>query len=210
MNRFIEQCQADIEWRTFEIALLKKSTAMQSISKEIREVLLKYSIPALYAIWEGYVVTTFSQYVRIINEEKIPVRRIDTRIKAYHSFRELNLASPPSNAAKKESLVERMQLHFDGFVHLSANVTTNSNVDYDSLSSIMHRYGVTPVSEEKYKDRLSKFLNIRNKIAHGNNSVCVTGDHLTEFSSLINELMGDILDILSDHIENKKYMARNQ
>ena len=208
MNRFEEQCQADIEWRIAEIALLKKSTAMPSISDEMRKILLKYSIPALYALWEGFVTYIFSEYVKVINAENISMQTIDIRIKTYHSFCELNLASPPHDVAKKESLIERMQRHFDNNVKLSVDIATGSNVDYASLSAIMHRYGVTPLQENKYKGRLSKFLNFRNKIAHGNNSICVSSENLNEFSLLISELMDDILITLNDHIKNRRYIVQ--
>ena len=77
MSRFAEQCQADIEWRVSEISLLKKSTVMQSISPEMRKILLKYSVPALYAIWEGFITSIFSEYVKIINNENISIKKID-------------------------------------------------------------------------------------------------------------------------------------
>lgn len=208
MSRFAELCQADISWRTSEIALLKKSTAMPSISEEMRGVLLKYSVPALYALWEGFVTYIFSEYVKVINAENISAKELDIRIKTYHSFCELNLASPPRDSAKKEILVDRMQQHFDNIVKLSTDIATDSNVDYASLSAIMHRYGIAPLPEDKYKNRLSKFLNFRNKIAHGNNSISVDDTRLNEFSTLVSELMDDVLITLDDNVVNKKYIAQ--
>ena len=207
MSRFAEQCQADIDWRTSEIALLKKSTAMPSISEEMRGMLLKYSVPALYALWEGFVTYIFSEYVKVINAENVSIKEIDIRIKTYHSFCELNLASPPQNTEKKEVLVDRMQRHFDDIVKLSTDIATDSNVDYASLSAIMHRYGIAPLSEDKYKSRLSRFLNFRCKIAHGNKSISVDDARLNEFSTLVSELMDDVLITLEDHVVNKRYIA---
>ena len=208
MSRFAELCQADIDWRTAEIALLKKSTAMPSISEEMRGILLKYSVPALYALWEGFVTYIFSEYVKVINAENIPIQTIDPKIKTYHSFCELNLASPPSDFSKKEALVKKMQEHFASNVRLSTDIATKSNVDYASLSAIMQRYGVSPLSEDKFKGRLSKFLNFRNKIAHGNNSIIMDDSKLNEFSVLVSELMDEIFITLNDCVENKRYIVQ--
>ena len=208
MSRFAEQCQGDIAWRISEIALLKKSTAMPSVSEEMRKILLKYSVPALYAIWEGFVTSIFSEYVKVINTENVSMQAIDPKIKTYHSFCELNLASPPSDFSRKEALVKKMQEHFASNVKLSTDIATNSNVDYASLSAIMQRYGVAPLPEDQYKGRLSKFLNFRNKIAHGNNSIIMDDSKLNEFSVLISELMDEVFITLNDCVENKRYIVQ--
>lgn len=206
MNRFGEICQADIEWRTGQIAMIKKSTVLSSTTDDMREILRKYSVPALYAIWEGFVTFIFSEYVKVINDENIPVADIDQRIMTYHSFSVLNLSSPPTHTQQKEGFVLKMLKHFSDKVNLSTDISTDANVNYKSLSSIMHRYGLDPLPSEKYQDAMNKFLMFRNKIAHGDRAIAVDNDIISEFSELINDLMSDLFLTLENAIIERKYV----
>lgn len=208
MSRFSEICQADINWRIDQIAMIKKSTALLSITNDMREVLRKYSVPAIYAIWEGFITSIFAEYVKIINREEIPIANIDKRIMTYYSFVTLNLASPPTKQEKKERFTAKMLEHFSDSVKLSSDIQTNANVDYESLSAIMYRYGLEPLPEKKYKSKMCKFLRFRNQIAHGDKAIAVDNDTVLEFSILVNDLMADVFISLETAISTRSYINK--
>ena len=54
---------------------------------------------------------------------------------------------------------------------------------------------------------LNKFLNYRNRIAHGDNAISVEPEHIIEFSQTVVSLMSDISEILNVHVMEKKYLS---
>lgn len=57
MNDFEEAINSDLNWRLGEIAILKSLTVQSHLSERKKAIARKYSIPALYAVWEGYIVS---------------------------------------------------------------------------------------------------------------------------------------------------------
>ncbi|MBK6345590.1 MAG: hypothetical protein IPF68_06575 [Bacteroidales bacterium] len=62
MATFIDEILADIDWRVSELATLKSIPIRYSFRPEHKELQIKYTIPAIYAIWEGFVKSCFVIY----------------------------------------------------------------------------------------------------------------------------------------------------
>jgi len=71
-------------------------------------------------------------------------------------------------------------------------VPTESNVNLKVLNRILERFCI-PEIDSKYSSGLNKLLLFRNKIAHGENSIIVNMTHVTEFVSLVENLMLDVV-----------------
>ena len=122
-------------------------------------------------------------------------------------FSLLSLHQPPQNFEKRKQLVRRIQAVLSGPIQLPLEIDTSSNVDYAELQNICNRYAVNADQLGKYKASLNKFLNYRNRIAHGDNSVAVAPEHITEFSQTVVSLMSDMTEILTVHATEKKYLS---
>ena len=201
MSDFEETINSDLNWRLGEIAILKSLTVQSHLSEKKKSIARKYSIPALYAVWEGYIVNSFKEYVKIINSERLNFSDLHDSIATKHLFSLLSLHQPPQNFEKRKQLVRRIQ------AVLSGPIDTSSNVDYAELQNICNRYAVNADQLGKYKASLNKFLNYRNRIAHGDNSVAVAPEHITEFSQTVVSLMSDMTEILTVHATEKKYLS---
>lgn len=72
MNDFEEAINSDLNWRLGEIAILKSLTVQSHLSERKKAIARKYSIPALYAVWEGYIVRiTLRPKIRRSDERRI-------------------------------------------------------------------------------------------------------------------------------------------
>ena len=207
MSVFEESISSDLNWRLGEIAILKSLTVQSHLSERKRSIARKYSIPALYAIWEGYIVNSFKEYVKIINGEHLNFSDLHDSITTKHLFSSLSLHQPPQKFEKRKRLVRRIQEMMSEPIQLPLEIDTSSNVDYAELQNICKRYAVNGEQLEKYKASLNKFLNYRNRIAHGDNSITVDAAHIAEFSQTVVSLMSDITEILTVHITEKKYLS---
>lgn len=209
MQSFSKTCEKDIKWRMQEIALIRKSTVLMGISDELRAVLRRYSVPALYAVWEGFVVFALSECAGRINQKKISVGKANSCIVRHNVFEKFQLKSLPANTDKQCMLLAKIYRYFQGKLALNLEVHTNSNVEFDELSRLMSHYGAIIVDDRDYKSRLNKFLNYRNCIAHGNNGIKVTDELIKDFSDLIEELMEKVVKELAACLKNGKYLEKS-
>lgn len=120
-----------------------------------------------------------------------------------HIFSSLCLYQPPQAFEKRIRLVRRTQEMLSEPIQLPLEIKTGSNVDYTELQNICKRYAVNSEQLEKYRASLNKFLNYRNRIAHGDNSITVDPEHIVEFSQTVVSLMSDIAEILTVHVTEK-------
>jgi hypothetical protein len=206
MQSFGKICEKDIKWRLQEIALIRKSTVLMDASDELRAVLRRYSVPALYAVWEGFIVIALSECAKQINRKRISVGKANSSVVRHNVFDKFQLNNIPTHLNKQSELVLNIYRYFQGKLILNSEIHTNSNVDFNELKKLMSHYGVDFVDDCNYKSRLSKFLNYRNRIAHGNNGVEVNDVLIKEFADLIEELMDRVLNELVTCLKCCKYL----
>ena len=192
-----------------EIALIRKSTVLMEASDELRAVLRRYSVPALYAVWEGFVVFALSECARRINQKKLSVGKVNACVVRHNVFEKFQLKSISTQPLKQCKLLADIYKYFQGNLVLNLDVRTNSNVDFDELCKLMSHYGAAFGDDCNYKSRLDKFLNYRNRIAHGANGISVNEELIKEFSDLIEELMDRVVNELAASLKGGKYLDKS-
>ncbi len=204
MDRIKESITEDIDWRLGEIALIKAIAIDPGFSQQKKEIALKYAIPALYSVWEGFIDFSFSEYAKYLNSMELDFCDVNIDILTHHSFSSLQLHNPPRDYNKQKEFIKRIySFLFKKFV--TAPIPTGSNVDYDQLKTICSRFGVTMVLEDKYKAKLQRFLMFRNKLAHGSKSIVVYTSDLEFFSSLVIDLMFEVQQNIFNSIDESSY-----
>lgn len=191
MKIFVEEILADIEWRVAELATLKSIPIKYSFSENHRNLHVKYSVPAIYAIWEGFVKKCFSIYSNHLNSLSILRSDISYALLTHHIDSECGFKNPRTKFSSKQKLIESLDKLFQEKIIIRPIVPTESNVNLKVLNQILERFCISFV-EEHYSKGLDKLLLFRNKIAHGENSVTVDMDHVIEFVSLVENLMLDV------------------
>lgn len=192
MKTFVQEILADIEWRTSELATLKMIPIQYSFRNDHKDLHIKYSIPAIYAIWEGFVKNCFTIYSNHLNSLSITRNEISPELLTHQIDSECNFNNPRGNFSSKQKLVDMLDILFSDIILIKPSVPTESNVNLKVLNRILERFCVTQI-EEKHAKGLNKLLMFRNTIAHGENSLSVNMTHISEFISLVENLMLDII-----------------
>jgi hypothetical protein len=191
MTTFIDEILADIEWRVSELATLKSIPIRYSFRPEHKELQLKYTIPAIYAIWEGFVKSCFIIYSNHLNSLSIGRSEIAIPLLTHQLDIECDFNNPRINFEAKQRMVSLIDSLLTDIVIIKPSVPTESNVNFKVLNKILERFCIDKVSEV-YDTKLNKLLFFRNKVAHGDNSVTVNMTHITEFISTVENLMLDV------------------
>ena len=191
MVTFVDEILADIDWRISELATIKSIPIKYSFRPDHKEVHIKYSIPAIYAIWEGFVKNCFTIYSNHLNTLGIKRTEISTALLTHQIDSDCDFNNPRLNFDTKQKLVEQIDRLLTETIVIKPSVPTESNVNLKVLNKILERFCISKI-DDSYDRGLNKLLLFRNKIAHGENSITVNMTHVTEFVSLIENLMLDI------------------
>lgn len=204
MSTFIDEIIADIDWRIAELTSIKVIPVKYNFKAEHKNIHIKYCVPAIYAIWEGFVKNSFIVYSNHLNTLSIKREEISISLLTHQLDSACDFNSPRLNFDSKQKMVDILNELLDDIIVIKPNVPTESNVNFKVLNKILDRFCI-PNVDSKFEKGLSKLLRFRNMIAHGENSVLVDMNHVTEFISLIENLMLDIVINIDSSEKLKSY-----
>lgn len=197
----------DIDWRYAELSIIKTLPYKCTQSEKHRNVLIKYSIPAIYSVWEGFVTSSFHQFIGFLNEKKLTENNCNINLLTHHFDNECQFNNQRINFEKKIKLVKKINTISENTLTFSYKLPTESNINLKVINNILLRFNVEPLPKEKYELPHNKLLLFRNKIAHGENSIIVNASDIFEFSFLVLELMQEIYLRIEESIKQNKYMC---
>lgn len=197
---------ADIDWRHSEMATLRTLPFRYGLSEAHKDFLIRYSIPIIYSLWEGFVKTVFEIYVREINNLDLSLSQINTKLLAHaiDSDDKLNLNNSRVSFNTKTEFTEYLLDFLDGSIQISPVIPTESNIDFKVLTKVLERFNLEGISK-KYERPLRKLLKFRNSVSHGDNSIPVSATDVEISCGLINDLMSEISNILKKGLDEKNY-----
>ncbi len=214
-----EDIRSDIDERK-EVLLRTKTFAQRYNLNEVdKDYFLRYSIPIVYSVWEGFIQTSFQNYIRAVNrldlkKEDIAlpllVKVIERDFPQFYQYRDLK-------SDKKEDFLIKIDSFFKStdIINITPEVNAKSNVRFEELNDILEALNFNkiqdryiPENKSSIKDGLKRFVNeLRNNISHGNiNSINIEFSDLEKSIKLIEFLMEIIFDEIIDGYKTNKYL----
>jgi antitoxin component HigA of HigAB toxin-antitoxin module len=211
-----ETIQSDIEERKVLLLRTKTIYLRYGFNENDEAFFLKYSIPIIYSVWEGFIQTTFQTYISEINEQKLSIEQLCKPILVFHTESKFKqFKQYPDKITQKISFFEKLiEFYKKDIIEISPVVNTESNVGFNVLNRIMtefHLEGIPeypePGSGYSLKNELDGFLlKIRNGVAHGNNAHVVNRDDLKRAIDLVERLMDLVFDrVKKGFLDDKSY-----
>lgn len=204
MVTFVDEILADIDWRISELATLKSIPIRYGFSPEHKELQIKYSIPAIYAIWEGFVKNCFTIYSNHLNTLAISRSEIAIPLLTHQLDSECDFNNPRFHFDSKQRMVILIDKLLSEVITIRPSVPTESNVNFKVLNKVLERFCIDKIPDS-YERKLDKLLRFRNMIAHGENSILVNMTHVTEFITTVENLMLDIIINIEQNEKNGTY-----
>ena len=199
---FIDEIYIDLNWRISELASLKTIPLRYHLLPDHKELLIKYSVPSIYALWEGFVKNAFWLYIREINMLALQTNNVHINLLTHSlsSIDKLSLENPRVTYKAKKKFIEYYQNTICQPFKITDKLPTKSNIDFAVMSEILQRFNLEQLSSS-FETKLSKLLTFRNKIAHGDYSIPVKVEDIEFFTQLVIDLMTAILlNIENGHI----------
>ena len=126
---FKDEILTDIDWRTSELASLKTIPLKYNLSQYHKGILIKYTIPSIYALWEGFVKNCFTIYIREINKLNLSIENTNINVltHALTSLDKLSLENPRMNFQKKKEFIEYYQNRINNPLQIEQKIPTKSS-----------------------------------------------------------------------------------
>jgi hypothetical protein len=197
----------EVDWRTNELSIIRTVPLLCNCNDKQKKILEKYSVVAIYSIWEGFVTQTFTLYIREINNLKLSYEKISLNILTHDIF-------------IKYGMTEEYLKHFDNkctFVNnifeysklpvaISPHIPTESNINFKVINKILKYFHLEELPSKDFERRLDRLLTYRNYIAHGECSLSVTEEMNQDFNLTTIDAMHEVTNRIIDGFINKKYI----
>lgn len=202
-----EEIYADIDWRNGELAELRVILHKARLTQTQRTTYIRYIVPAIYALWEGFIKNCLELYSKEINKAGVPITSLHENLLTHAIISDdklsLDRIRTQFETQKEFSLYicEHIGKAFPAFNKLP----TKSNVNSEVLEDLLFRFNLGTIDKKTGK-KLDKLLTFRNKVAHGDNSIPVKEENIDEFTQLLQELMENIFEKIDYAVTNKTYL----
>lgn len=201
MNDLSEFIHSEEEWRKKELSILHKMVITEK-NANYRDILLKYSVPAIYAIWEGFLRESLKHYSSFLNR-KIKFEKNMNLITQIVEHKKVFQGQFYKFNVKKQLLKDIKAIFDNPIIPEERPFTTNLNFYKTNL--LLDKFNLKPI-ERRYALKLDKLVKTRQSIAHGEKPVNYTVNEISEHILLVENLINNIILIIEENannIENK-------
>ena len=201
-----EELINEFNWRIQEISVIRTFQFSQNINEYQKEVYLKHSFVALYALWEGFVNSSFSLYVEYINRLKLNYNELHISIITNDMDNKFNTGNFRPNFDNRSDFLKKIFAYINTPVILTAKIPTKYNINFKAINNILKIFNIDAVNSPIYKIGLDRLVIIRNNIAHGNFTIPIQKELFNDSCQVIIDLMAEIINKIIDSYEKRTYL----
>ncbi|MFL0076609.1 MAE_28990/MAE_18760 family HEPN-like nuclease [Tenacibaculum maritimum] len=186
----------DYAWRRKELKLINDQIPDKPSPKQ--SAALRFSVPILYAHWEGFVKKSTEIYLEFVAKKYLKHNELKPQFIALSLSKKLgNLEI--KNLEEKSKAVEFLLDEFDKNSNiLTTNVIqTKSNLRYKVFKEILFVVGIDEAKFSEFKGLIDDLVDARNNIAHGD----YLRVDLKTFEIMFDEIQ-QVMNSLKTEIEN--------
>ncbi len=207
MIRLEEELLQEVYWRTDELSIIRTIPFRFNFNDKQKKILEKYSVVAIYSIWEGFVTKSFVLYIREINSLNLTYDEINLNILTHDIFIKFDLTEEQrKHFENKCNFVNNIFEYSKLPVNISSNIPTEANVNFKVINKILNHFHLEELPKNDFDGRLNKLLMYRNKIAHGECSLIVTKENIQDFDLTVIEAMHAVTIRIIEGFSSKNYL----
>lgn len=202
-----DELEAERDWRINEFArikiLFRKIEASES--EDYANTYLKMTVPMLYAHWEGFCIASFKLICEYINTKNLNATEVTDNILTYANDATYSKLKGKQSFAQKVEFSRLFSEILFGKINIKTRINTKSNLNADALEGIFGIFNLNYEPLQEYSRKLNEFVNVRNAIAHGENSILIDKGKMNDYITLVVELIDAVVLELIIFVEEKRY-----
>jgi hypothetical protein len=188
---------AETAWRKKELVYLNSLIA-DKVSCE-KEILLKYSILALYSHFEGFYKTAIFKYIDFVLSHDLLLSQINISLLTVIIRKQYELQKIRSFEKDKELIEELLKINRIGqfeVKEIEKIKDFEGNLNQKNLISFLNKIGIEDKNLLNKTIKANWLVGLRNQIAHGSN-FSVAYDQFLELKKYVEEMITLFAEILS-------------
>lgn len=207
MIRLEQELLQEVDWRTNELSIIRTIPLLFNFNDKQKEILEKYSVAAIYSIWEGFVTKSFSLYIREINSLNLTYDKINLSILTHDIFIKFDMTDEQrKHFENKCRFVNNIFEYSKLPITLSPKIPTEANVNFKVINKILNHFHLEELPKNNFDGPLNKLLMYRNNIAHGECSIIVTKEIIQDFNLTVIDLMHEVTIRIIEGYSNKNFL----
>lgn len=207
-ERIINELEAERDWRIKElknIKLLFRDIDFNLQNDEYNNIYLKMTLPMIYAHWEGYVVESYRLIFEFINRINLSSDEVTYKILTYANNNSYNSLKGKHSFEQKCKFTENFLSVMKSNIKISGKIDTKSNLKFEVFIALLNIFNIDVSNFNEFKFELDKLVNIRNSIAHGENSYILSYNDIERYIEFVTKLMDRLLIEEAKFIEAKGF-----
>jgi hypothetical protein len=220
-----QKIMSDIEDRQGVMIGIKTFCSRNQLNVKDEKLFLTHSISMIYAIWEGFVQTSFQAYISELNKLNLPIDSICDEVLVYHmdtsfpQFREY-----PGKLKRKVAFFNQLNTFYEAkFIEITRTVNTESNVGLSVLNRMLAAFNLEKIPDYLTDSALNQrnetpysiqteldtfLLKSRNAVVHGTDAIILERKDVQRATKLVEILMDLVSKRILDGFKNKSYLRR--
>ncbi len=165
-NQLIYLIGNDYAWRRKELKLIKDQIPSKSSPKQ--NAALRFSVPILYAHWEGFVKKSCELYLEFVAKKYLKHNELKPQFVALSLSKKLGDLDI-KHIEQKTKIVEFLISEIDKNSNMQTKnvIQTKSNLRYSVLEEILFIIGIDESKFSHKRSLINDLVDARNHIAHG-------------------------------------------
>lgn len=202
--KIIEEIKQENEWREKDFSKIKY--IYYQLSDENQVLFLRMSIPYIYAHWEGFVIDSLKKILDHFNQLKLQHHQVKINIFVLSLQEKFDYLKGKQSFEQKCQFSENFLRFLNEQLKFDKHINTQANLNFDVLKDLCQLFGLNVDKFAQYRAKINKLVNIRNHIAHGENSYILSLENIEEYINLVNELILRLAEELEEYLQQEKYL----
>lgn len=211
VEQLILEITHERDWRIYEIDIYRRTPFRYTNELFVphHSRYWRMCIPMIYAHWEGFVISSFRLLTNYLNDLNLNYSQITQNLVLLDNRVRFGYLQGNCTIGQQKRFLNELFLAQQQNINFASNIviSAKSNLNYKQLIKILTDFDLVPSSKlNNNKNTIEKLVTFRNKIAHGENSVIVTHQDISQISTSITICIDEILLMIADYTNNQKYL----
>ncbi|MFW7526165.1 MAE_28990/MAE_18760 family HEPN-like nuclease [Vibrio ostreicida] len=202
MHSVVEEISINNDWRDGEFAKYKAN----SLNVE-DQLWCRMCIPMIYAHWEGFVVDALKIMLKHLNQLDLQSTQLPTNLVVVSLGDSYRTLSGKQSFEQRINFTQSFNELLDKPVKFKTKVDTKSNLKSNVFEDLCVAFGFDSSKFAGQLNDIDRLVNIRNSIAHGENSMQPDMQNIGKYITSVKNAMDLLLYEIDDYLSEQRYIA---
>lgn len=202
MHSVVDEISINNDWRDGEFAKYKAN----SLNVE-EQLWCRMCIPMIYAHWEGFVVDALKIMLKHLNQLDLQSTQLPTNLVVVSMGDSYRTLSGKQSFEQRINFTQSFNELLDKPVKFKTKVDTKSNLKSNVFEDLCVAFGFDSSKFEGQLNDIDRLVNIRNSIAHGENSMKPDMQNIEKYIESVKDAMDLLLYEIDDYLSEQRYIA---